>query len=172
MKQPLFATCVLLLGLAVLSPCSGESFLLVGEERVDGIRQPLPLASTEGIMATVFESGQIIFDTGTLDVDVDWDARGFTEPLALAVEGRADFVMAAEIRSRLIAEDAGQKSFASRARYYLLDVAGSNLTGSGELELSNQGREEEMPYQELQYQLGKEIGLRLLRIWRAQNVRG
>jgi hypothetical protein len=157
---------LLLMSLAVLCPCAGESFLLVGEETVDGIRQPRPLASAEGIMSAVFEDGQIIFDTGALEVAVDWEARGFSEPLALAVQGRADFVMAAVIDSHLIAA-AEPPGFLSRARFYLLDAAGE-FAASGELELSNLGREEELPYAALQYQLGTEIGRRLLILWRSR----
>jgi len=157
---------LLLLGLAVLVPCAGESFLLVGEETVDGIRQTRPLASIEGIMAVVFESGQIIFDTGALEVAVDWQTRNFSEPLALAVEGRADYVMAARVDSRLIAESDESRSFSSRARYFLLDADAGMLKGSGELELSNLGQEIEMPYPELQYQLGTAVAHELLRLWR------
>jgi hypothetical protein len=159
----------LLLGGAVLFPCAGESFLLVGEEILDGIRQDRPLSSVEGIMSAVFESGQIIFDTGALEVAVDWEARGFDEPLAMATEGRADYIMAACIDSRLIAGSAEYQSFTSRARYYLLDTAAREITGSGELELSNLGQEPELSYAELQYRLGVELGHALLRLWREGN---
>jgi hypothetical protein len=164
MKPPGRRACILLMSLAVLFPCAGESYLLVSEEIVDGIRQPRPLPSREGIMAAVFESGRIIFDTGALEVAVDWDARQFADPLVLAIEGRADFVMAAVVRSRLIAEEGERRSFESRARFYLLETSTRELVGSGELELSNLGREEELPYAALQQRLGEKIGLELLRL--------
>ena len=155
--------------LALLIPFQGQgdTFLLVTEELSNGDEQSAPFPAREGLMSFIFDQGHIIFDIGALEVVVNWDELGFQEPLRLAREGLARFVIAARIRSQLSSEEQ-PPLIDSEASFFLLDADSSKLIGSGSISLNNHGREEELSYSDLLYALGEKIGSELLKLWDGQ----
>ena len=149
-----------------------ETFMLLVEELRDGSAAGRPLASEEGIMARMFELGQVTFDSGPYTPQADWNRLEFQEPLELAREGRAHYLAAIRIHSQTLgsvsaAEGPAQRSFAqirAQARYYLWSAPSGKLLWSGESALDNLGRERELPYEPLLFQLGDLLARELVRL--------
>ncbi len=155
----------LLMVLAIISPIHGDTFLIITEETQNGEAFPQPFPSKEGLMTVLFDQGHIIFDTGAYAAKVDWDHLSFSEPLDIARQGGAHFLIAARIESQLQKKSDKAVRIVSRALYFLLDVDNSALLGRGVLSMDNYGQEEELNYNTILFSLGKKLADELLRIW-------
>ena len=160
---------ILLMALAITLPIYGETFLVIAEEIRNGEACPQPLPSKEGLMTALFDQGHIIFDTGAYTVRVDWDYLGFSEPLTIAREGGARFLMATLIESQLQKQSGESARIGSSAHYFLLDVNSSTLIGTGKLFMDNNGQEEELNYDAMLFSLGEKLADELLRLWKGNS---
>ncbi len=165
------AISVLILLLTAALPLRADTFLLVLEEWRDGERVPLSMASREGMMAALFDAGQVAFDMDAGQTRVDWDRLGFRSVLAIARQGGARYVMAARIRSTVTTSPGEGRertvSIASRALYYLLRAGTSAVVGAGSFDLQGQDRESEDPYRAFLFRVGQELSSRLIQLWEA-----
>jgi hypothetical protein len=128
----------------------------------------------------MFDSGFVSFDTGLYAPAVDWEALDFREPLEIAREGLAQYLLAAEVRSNTEPRDmASVKSYAGESpvqglikietsvRYYLLDVRTAAVLGKGQSFFDNESPETlELTYSEFLHTVGRDIagrGIELMR---------
>jgi hypothetical protein len=157
----------LLLSSAVLG---AETYMLLVESTLDGQPDPSPQAMTEGLMAAMFEAGQVTFDCGPYRPQADWRNLQFREPLEIAFEGGAHYLATIRLEIRSLpadpppAEDGRLPAFALQARFQLWDPRGGARLGEGELELDNRGREQELPYEALLLHAGELAAARLMGI--------
>jgi len=160
--------------------CFAQTFMIVATEIRDGEELSRPFASQEGMIEGMFDLGFVSFDTGLYAPEVDWGAMDFREPLAIARQGLAQYLLAAEVRS--ITEPREQNEVRSNAgespvqgalkietsvRYYLFAVQSKALLGRGESSFDNDSPETlELTYTELLYSVGRDIagrGIDLMR---------
>ena len=176
MNKPVLLLLTAFLAFALPASARAETFLLYIEELKDGEAAPPPLPSLEGVMAGMFDLGHIFFDTGAYVPEFVWETRQFRELLGIARAGGAHFLAAAQVLSQVLppaqggGSDGSARGFAevrARARYYLLNVETSALMGQGELALDNCGREQELTYEALLFQVGEMTARQISRLWEA-----
>jgi hypothetical protein len=151
-----------------------ETFMLLVEELRDGSSAAQPLASEEGLMARMFELGHVTFDSGPYAPEVDWGRLEFQEPLSLAREGRAHYLAAIRVQAqtlgRVPAADGPPgrtlEQLQAQARYYLWNAQSDTLLMQGECALDNRGREQELPYETLLFQVGDLVARELAKVSR------
>jgi hypothetical protein len=168
-KALLVLSAILVLGTA---GARAETFMLLVEELRDGSVAPRPLASEEGIMARMFELGHVTFDSGPYEPEVDWGRLQFREPLGLAREGLAHYLAAIRVQSQTLgsvpaADGPPGRTFAqlrAQAQYYLWNARNDTLLLQGEYSLDNRGREQELPYETLLFQVGDQVARELARL--------
>ena len=80
-------------------PCFAQTFMIVATEIRDGEQLSRPFPSQEGMIEGMFDSGFVSFDTGLYAPEVDWREMDFREPLEIARQGLARYLLAAEVRS-------------------------------------------------------------------------
>jgi hypothetical protein len=90
---------LLFLLILVSISCRGETFFVLVSEIRDGKELGRPSASQEGVIEAMFDLGFISFDSGPYRPAVNWTTMDFREPLAIARQGLAQFILAAEVRS-------------------------------------------------------------------------
>ncbi len=154
--------------------CSGETFLVITEEIRDGEDQSRPYSSQEGIISAMFDRGYISFDTGMYSPALDWHTEDFQESLAIARQGLADFLVAAQVHSLTEVIGGSEDSAASAAdpvlgiqttvHYYLFTVDSAELLGQGEITLDNSDAEtQEYRYDQFLFFVGENIASEILR---------
>jgi hypothetical protein len=173
---------ILSLLFAILSSaaCSSQTFMIVATETRDEQLLSRPFASQEGMIEGMFDAGFVSFDTGLYAPRVDWETMDFLEPLTIARQGLARYLLAAAVRSatkprdpKTLPPDTGE-SPAQRlleievtVRYYLFDVRTSALLGKGEGLFDNDSPDAlELTYTEFLYSVGRDIagrGVELMR---------
>jgi hypothetical protein len=161
-------------------PCFAQTFMIVATEIRDGDELSRPFASQEGMIEGMFDSGFVSFDTGLYPPAVDWEALDFREPLDIARQGLARYLLAAEVRSATEPRDLSTvKSYTGESpaqglykiettvRYYLFDLRSPAPIGKGELTFDNESPEAlELTYSEFLHSVGREIaglGIELMR---------
>ncbi|MBN2551695.1 MAG: hypothetical protein JXB06_02945 [Spirochaetales bacterium] len=157
-----------------------ETFMIVAREIRDGEELQRPFASQEGMIEGMFDLGYVSFDTGLYAPAVDWETLDFREPLDIARQGLARYLLAAEAHS--ITEPGNQadpESVASTGsrepgklqepalkirvtvRFHVFDVHSSLCLGEGELVMDNEGADEAvLTYFEFLHSAGREVAAR------------
>jgi hypothetical protein len=149
----------------------GQTFMIVATEIRDGEELRRPFASQEGMIEGMFDSGFVSFDTGLYAPAVDWRAMDFREPLAIARQGLAQYLLAAEVRSvteprdpTVAQRDSGESpvqgllKIETSVRYYLFDARNATPLGKGEMFFDNGSPETlELTYTEFLYSVGRDI---------------
>jgi hypothetical protein len=115
----------------------------------------------------------VSFDTGLYAPAVDWGSLDFSEPLSIARQGLAQFLLAAEVRSTTEARDlskmknhTGESSaqdllkIQTTVRYYLYDVRSKKPIGRGTQRFDNESPETlELTYGEFLHGVGQDIAV-------------
>ena len=158
-RSCLLCTAILIILALASFPVFPDTFLVIAEETRDGEEYHQPLPSKEALMSFLFDHDHIVFDTGAIELTVDWDVLGFKEPLAVAGRGGARFLIAYRVESQLNPAVPGRNPkgaplIESLAHYALFEVKTSSLIGSGRLVMDNHGQEEELPYEKLLNKIG------------------
>ncbi len=166
---------VLLLALLLAAGAlRAETYMLLVDSSLDGAEDAGGPAITEGLMAALFEAGQVSFDCGPYRPEADWQNLQFREPLEIALEGGAHYLATIRVAVRSLPAGmppaapppaassseasppaTGGPSFALTARFQLWDPSGGARLGEGELELDNLGQEKEIPYDALLFRAGE-----------------
>jgi hypothetical protein len=157
-----------------------ETFMLLVEELRDGNAAAQPLASEEGLMARMFELGHVTFDSGPYVPTVDWASLEFQEPLSLAREGRAHYLAAIRVQAQTLGSVPAADGppgrtldqLQAQAQYYLWNAQSDTLLSQGECALDNRGREQELPYETLLFQVGDMVARELVKLSRKAAARG
>jgi len=153
--------------------CVAQTFMIVATEIRDGEELSRPFPSQEGMIEGMFDSGFVSFDTGLYAPAVDWGSMDFSEPLAIARQGLAQFLLAAEVRSTTEARDLStMKDYTGEspaqdllkiqtsARYYLYDVRSKKPVGQGTGSFENESPETlELTYGEFLHGVGRDIAV-------------
>jgi hypothetical protein len=164
------AALVLLFFLLCSILCFGQTFLIVVKEIRDGEELSRPFASQEGMIAAMFDLGFVSFDTGLYAPSVDWEAREFQEPLDIARQGLAQYILAAEVRS--ITEKRNlepELQIDTSVHYYLLGVEAAGILAEGEMVLDNRSPEkQQFTYWQFLFSVGQDVaaqGIELLKLF-------
>lgn len=153
--------------------CFGQTFLIVTKESRDGEELSRPFASQEGMIEAMFDLGYVSFDTGLYAPSVDWEAKEFEEPLGIARQGLAQYILAAEVQSvtekRILGSGSGNDSakdleaelmIDTSVHYYLLRVETAGILGEGEMVLDNRNREKEhYTYWQFLFSVGQDVAV-------------
>jgi len=168
------ATAVLLFFVLGSVLCFGQTFLIVAKETRDGEELSRPFAGQEGMIAAMFDLGFVSFDTGLYAPSVDWEAKEFQEPLDIARQGLAQYILAAEIRSTTEKRDPGLEPGSASAtgpgpelkidtsvHYYLLGVEAGGILAEAEMVLDNRSPEKRrFTYRQFLFSVGQAIAVR------------
>jgi len=160
--------------------CFAQTLMVVATEIRDGEELSRPFASQEGLIEGLFDSGFVSFDTGLYAPAVNWGTMDFREPLDIARQGLAQYLLAAEVRSITEARDPaaeqsdtgespvrGLLKIETSVRYYLFDVRNTARLGEGELFVDNGSPETlELTYTEFLYSVGRDIAGRSIDLMR------
>jgi hypothetical protein len=166
-----FKTVVLSFLLLSSLPCHAQTFMIVAAEIRDGEQLSRPFPSQEGMIEGMFDLGFVSFDTGLYAPAVDWGAMDFQEPLDIARQGLARYLLAAEVRSTTEARDLstvksytgespvqGLEKIKTSVRYYLFDVRSMSAIGRGEVSFDNESPETlELTYSEFLHTVGRDV---------------
>lgn len=162
--------------------CFGQTFLIVVKEIRDGEELSRPSAGQEGMIAAMFDLGFVSFDTGLYAPSVDWEAKEFQEPLDIARQGLAQYILAAEVRSitekRNLGPESGNVSATdlepelkidTSVHYYLLGVEAAGILAEGEMVLDNRSPEkQQFTYWQFLFSVGQDVaaqGIELLKFF-------
>lgn len=162
--------------------CFGQTFLIVVKEIRDGEELSRPFAGQEGMIAAMFDLGFVSFDTGLYAPSVDWEAKEFQEPLDIARQGLAQYILAAEVRSitkrRNLGPESGNVSATdlepelkidTSVHYYLLGVEAAGILAEGEMVLDNRSPEkQQFTYWQFLFSVGQDVaaqGIELLKLF-------
>jgi hypothetical protein len=166
-----FKACLLFLLILSSAACFAQTFMIVATEIRDGEEPGRPFPSQEGMIEGMFDSGFVSFDTGLYAPAVDWGSMDFGEPLSIAQQGLAQYLLAAEVRSITEARDLGTvKNYTGESpaqgllkiqtsvRYYLFDVSTTRPIGEGERSFDNESPETlELTYSEFLHEVGRVV---------------
>jgi len=177
--QSLFSIILLFLLLALPAAAGAETFAVYTEESLNYEKTPLPLPGKEGILDSLFEMEHIAFDLGPPDLPVDWQQPDFSSVISLAgmwgasylilshiqtatgsetkpeVQSTAEVQSSAEVQST--AEMQSSAKVQSNVIYFIIEVSSGELIDQGQLSGNNNGREEEIDYQTLCFNLGSRL---------------
>jgi hypothetical protein len=171
-EQPMKLKAVLPLILILSSAaCFAQTFMIVATEIRDGEELSRPFPSQEGMIEGMFDLGFVSFDTGLYAPVVDWESLDFSEPLFIARQGLAQYLLTAEVRSTTEARDLsnvkkytgespaqGLLKIQTSVRYYLYDVRSPTPIGQGVRSFDNEGPETlELTYSEFLHGVGRDI---------------
>jgi hypothetical protein len=151
-----------------------QTFMIVAVETRDGEQLERPFASQEGIIEGMFDSGMVSFDTGVYAPAMDWRRLEFREPLDIARQGLAGYLLAADVQAVTTPRDlatAQSDAQASErepllkidiaARYYLFEVHTEAMIGRGEMSTNNESPEkQQLSYTEFLHSVGRDIAVR------------
>jgi hypothetical protein len=164
---------VLLLFLFLSAACFAQTFMIVATEIRDGEELSRPFPSQEGMIEGMFDSGFVSFDTGLYAPAVDWESLDFSEPLTIARQGLAQFMLAAEVRSTTEERDLSTMKnhtgespaqdllkIQTSVLYYLYDVRAKKPIGQGMRRFDNESPETmELTYGEFLHRVGQDIAV-------------
>ena len=153
--------------------CFAQTFMIVATEIRDGAQLSRPFASQEGMIEGMFDLGFVSFDTGLYAPAVDWESVAFSEPLTIARQGLAQYLLAAEVRSATEARDLsvvkdytgespaqGLLKIRTSVRYYLFDVRSTTPIGREEVVFDNESPETlELTYSEFLHGVGRNVAV-------------
>jgi hypothetical protein len=190
MRRRLSTVVVLAVGLA--AACHGDTFYIVVQELRDGAPVTPPSAGQQGIMAAMFDLGYVSFDSGRDQPAVDWDRGSFSGPLQIAVEGRADYLLAARVASEVTPLPRGQRQggaapaaapaaeapqegqsplrVTTEAHYYLLDVPSGRQLAEGVLATGSPPDDPDLTYEKQLFRVGGQIVGEVVRKWQGTAV--
>jgi hypothetical protein len=165
---------VMFLFLFLSAACFAQTFMIVATEIRDGEELSRPFPSQEGMIEGMFDSGFVSFDTGLYAPAVDWGSMDFSEPLAIARQGLAQYMLAAEVRSttevrnlsttkNYTGESPAQDllKIQTSVRYYLFDVRNKSPVGRGKGNFDNESPDTmELTYGEFLHGVGRDIAVR------------
>jgi hypothetical protein len=174
-QEPSMKKAVLLFLLILVSiSCRGETFFVLVSEIRDGKELGRPSASQEGVIEAMFDLGFVSFDSGPYRPAVNWTTMDFREPLAIARQGLAQFILAAEVRSvteRRVpaapqqAERGSdpQLAIGTSVRYRLFEVSSAAVLAEEEMEMDNSAEQTRyLSYYEFLHSVGREIAARCI----------
>jgi hypothetical protein len=155
-------------------PVFAQTFMIVASEVRNGEALTRPFASQEGMIEGMFDLGFVSFDTGPYAPAVDWGTLDFAEPLVIARQGLARYLLAAEVRSiteprdpKTLPPDTGESpaqgllKIETSVEYHLFDVRSKTSMGRGEAFFDNDSPETlELTYGEFLLSVGREIARR------------
>ena len=151
----LFSAIILFLLLILPSAADAETFAVYTEESLNDETVPLPLPVKEGILDSLFEMEHIAFDLGPPDLKVDWQQPDFSMIISLAVQWGASYLILSRAQTAMGEET--EPMVQSDVKYYIIEVCSGKLIDQDQLSGNNSGREAELDYQALCYNLGSEL---------------
>jgi hypothetical protein len=154
-RRPAHALVLALLLLPGL-PLAAATFLLLVTETQDGVRASPPLTAREGILAALFEDGQIAFD-----LPADGVTPEFDDLTRLAVQAGADTIAVIVVDWHEEHLYGGATRVSCRGSIVLIDPATGERSEPIPFALDNKDRERSVD----RPRLGVEIGLFLARAW-------
>ena len=177
--QSLFSIILLFFLLALPAAAGAETFAVYTEESLNHEKAPLPLPVKEGILDSLFEMEHIAFDLSPPDLSVDWQQPDFSTVISLAEkwgasylilsriqttmgsEAKSEMQSASEVESAAEVESASEVESAAKVEsdliYFIIEVSRGELIDQGQLSGDNNGREEELDYQTLCFNLGNAL---------------
>jgi hypothetical protein len=184
-EQSLFSIILLFLLLALPAAAGAETFAVYTEESLNYEKAPLPLPVKEGILDSLFKMEHIGFDLGPQDFTIDWQKPDFSTVISLAGKWEASYLILSRIQTAMGSEakpevqpgakvqpgaevQPGAKvqpapkiqfnaKIHSNVIYYIIAVSSGELIDQGQLSGNNNGREEELDYQTLCFNLGSTL---------------
>ena len=160
-KQSLFSLILLFLMLAMPVAAGAETFAIYTEESLNHEKAPLPLSLKEGILDSLFEMEYIAFDLGPSDLSIDWQQPDFSTVISLAGKWGASYLILGCIQtvmgSKTESEVQPGAAVQSTVIYFTIDVSSGELIDQGQLSGDNSGREQELDYQTLCFNLGSAL---------------
>jgi len=143
-----FAIVLVLVGTCICA--HAETILVWVTETLDGQPAPLPPATAEGIMDSLFESGNIV-----IGINAEKQPASLQALVTEAETGGAHYILRADVTfTRTTA--AGGKTTVSAAATYTL-YAGGSPAGQNSATDDNRGREKDMDLGKLAFELGTKI---------------
>lgn len=165
--QSLFSLMLLFLLLALAPAAGAETFAIYTEESLNYEKAPLPLPVKEGILDSLFEMEYMAFDLGPPDLSVDWQQPDFSTVISLAGKWGASYLILSRIQTVMgneaepemqsNAEVQSAPKVESDAIYFTIDVSSGGLIDQGQLSGHNNGKEEELDYRTLCFNLGSAL---------------
>ena len=165
--QSLFSLILLFLLLALPAAAGAETFAIYTEESLNYEKAPLPLPVKEGMLDSLFEMEYMAFDLGPPDLSVDWQQTDFSTIISLAGKWGASYLILSRIQTVMgskaepevqsNAEVQSTTKVESDVIYFIIDVSSGGLIDQGQLSWDNNGREEELNYQTLCFNLGSAL---------------
>jgi hypothetical protein len=137
-------------------PLAAETFLLLVTETQDGGRARPPFTAREGVLAALFEDGQIAFE-----VPADQAQPGMDDLPRIGAEAGAGAIAVIVVDWHEERLDGGATRVSCRGSIVLIDPATGARSEPITLALDNQDRERTVD----RPRLGVEIGLFLVRAW-------
>ena len=165
--QSLFSIILLFFLLALPAPAGAETFAVYTEESLNHKKAPLPLPVKEGILDSLFGMEHIAFDLGPPDLSVDWQQPDFSTVISLAGKWGASYLILSRIQTDIGSETKPEVQPAAKVQsaaevqsdliYFIIAVSRGELIDQGQLSGDNNGREEELDYQTLCFNLGSAL---------------
>jgi hypothetical protein len=165
--QSLFSIILLFFLLALPAAAVAETFAVYTEESLNYEKAPLPLPVKEGILDSLFEMEHMAFDLGPPDLSVDWQQPDFSTVISLAEKWGASYLILSRIQTVMGSEakpevqSAAEMQSAAKVQsdliYFIIEVSRRELIDQGQLLGDNNGREEELDYQTLCFNLGNAL---------------
>jgi hypothetical protein len=141
--------------LFMAAPLCGQTILVAVQESLAGKPLSAPLPVAEGLSASLFEAGYIVFE---LPGPLQGPAQ--TQHRQLALQGGAELIL------EVTAEDSADTSgafplFVSRIGFTLIDASTGRVKAKGVEELSNKGRENTVDSKSLAGEAGRLVASRV-----------
>lgn len=165
--QSLYSIILIFFLLALPAAAGAETFAVYTEESLNHEKAPLPLPVKEGILDSLFEMEHIAFDLGPPDLSVDWQQPDFSTVISLAEKWGASYLILSRIQTAMGSEAKSEMQSASEVEsaaevesdliYFIIEVSRGELIDQGQLSGDNNGREEELDYQTLCFNLGNAL---------------
>ncbi|MBA7483771.1 MAG: hypothetical protein GH155_04595 [Spirochaeta sp.] len=164
--QSLFPIILLFLLLALPAVTGAETFAVYTEESLNHEKARLPLPIKEGILDSLFEMEHMAFDLGPPDLSIDWQQRDFSTVISLAGKWEASYLILSRIQTTMGNEAKPEMQSAATVQsdviYYIIAVSSGELIDQGQLSGNNNGREKELDYQTLCFNLGSALGKKVV----------
>jgi len=152
--RPRLHAALIIAVLAAASPAFADGILIAVEETVNGAPCPPPRPATEGIYASLFEGGTIVFDIAD-----SMPGRTVSELADIGRTAGADLVLQVTVSYRETNSGLAIARVDASIRYTLIETGTGVVRKRGDLAASNEGREKEVD----RMSLGREISEMILR---------